>query len=242
MRPILIDTFCGGGGCSVGYDRAGFDVVGVDLYPQKNYPFDFLQMDALEALRRLLAGEYLRFGGRQLCLADIAVIHASPPCQAVSALAYLHNHKKSYREKHVNQIPAVRELLLETEKPFVIENVAGSRRHMINPITLCGTMFGLKTDYGNQLIRHRLFETSPVIWFPPTPCGHNREFGAIGVYGGGQHPDKRKTKPIYGRGHEYNITQRRTAMGIDWMTGKELNQAIPPAYTEYIGSKLLEMI
>lgn len=222
-RPKLLDLFCGAGGAGMGYHRAGFDVVGVDIKFQKRYPFEFHQADALE----YLAGHGHEFD----------VIHASPPCQAeeLTILANLHRHKKSYRDIHTNLIPDIRRLLVKIDKPYIIENVEGARDYLINPIMLCGTMFGLYTDFYKPLYRHRLFECNPAVWFPPAPCQHWNDRHAIGVHGGGQHPDRQD-----GTNGQYGIRQRQVAMGIYWMTGKELNQAIPPAYTEWLGKQILE--
>jgi DNA (cytosine-5)-methyltransferase 1 len=223
MNIRCLDLFCGAGGAGMGYHRAGFDVVGVDIKPQPHYPFEFHRADALE---------YLAEYGR-----EFDFIHASPPCQAFSAMT---NGRWQDRIKgHPDLIDPTRQLLVESGKPYVIENVIGSP--LINPIMLCGTMFGLETENGNQLRRHRLFETSFSVGLVP-PCRHNH-FSAIGVYGGGQHPRRQShrrshDRPMYAEtpiDSDFGISARRKVMGIDWMSGKELNQSIPPAYTEFIG-------
>lgn len=219
-KPRLLDLFCGAGGCSMGYHQAGFDVVGVDIKPQKNYPFEFHQADALE-----------------FPLDGFDVIHASPPCQAFSAMT-----KGRWQDRcHPDLIEPIRKRLTESGRPFVIENVVGAP--LINPFLLCGTMFDLQTGSGNQLLRHRIFECPPLFFLQPR-CRHN-EISAIGVYGGGQHPlrrNRRREKDWTAEGAEFGITARREAMGIDWMSGKELNQAIPPAYTKFIGEQLMEYL
>ena len=147
-------------------------------------------------------------------------------------------------------IKPTRELLDEIDIPYVIENVSGARGDLINPIMLCGTMFGLETKHGSQLRRHRFFEIS--FWFGLTPtCQHNKT-SVIGVYGGGQHPQRRRVPSTVGVwGHaggssnrdniiQFGTQDRRDAMDIDWMTGNELSEAIPPAYTEWIGRKFVE--
>ena len=217
----------------MGYSRAGFtDIVGVDNKPQKNFPFKFVQADALE---------YCAEHGR-----EFDVIHASPPCQLHSAMT-----KGRWQDRlpdHPELIEPTRELLIKLGKPYIIENVPGSP--LINPVMLCGTMFGLQTKHGSQLRRHRLFETSPLIMFSPSSCRHNTA-SAIGVYGGGQNPNRKKVPATIGvYGHAggsstrdktmgFSTQDRRDAMGIDWMTGKELSQAIPPAYTEWLGRTIL---
>ena len=216
----------------MGYSLAGFDeIVGVDINPQKNYPFTFIQMDALDFLRK--------YGH----LFD--AIHASPPCQRFSAMTKRWEGEKG--NNHPDLVESTRALLIESGKPYVIENVPGAP--LINPTILCGTMFRLETKQGNQLRRHRLFETS-FSSSAPSDCDHN-DASAIGVHGGGQHPNRRKTIGVYGNAGEsstrdgvdfFGVEARREAMGIDWTTGKELTQAIPPAYTEFIGKQLLEFL
>lgn len=218
-RPLLIDFFCGAGGCSVGYSRAGFDVIGCDIEPQKRYPFDFLQMDALEALQRLLVGESLLFGDRGISLADVAAFHASPPCQAYSKSSPLANDSKK-----VDMIADVRFLLRSAGKPYIIENVEGSPL-LGSPLLLCGTMFDLR------VIRHRYFENNICLWVPPSPCNHwskINENGFCTMFGRGASKEKGGNKADWQR-----------ASGIDWMTVSEMSQAIPPAYTEFIGKVLL---
>ncbi len=233
-RPRLLDLFCGAGGAGMGYSRAGFDLVGVDIAHQANYPFEFHQADALE---------YLAEHGRGFDL-----IHASPPCQAYSVMT-----KGRWQDRIVNHdelISPTRRLLLASGKPFVIENVGGARAELINPIMLCGSMFGLQTEQGSQLRRHRFFELSSTYFLTPT-CQHNRG-SVIGVYGGGQNPARRRPATIGVWGHtggaserdnlaQFGIKDRRLAMGIDWMSAAELSEAIPPAYTEFIGRQLLAL-
>lgn len=222
MRPSLLDLFCGAGGAAMGYHRAGFDVVGVDINPQPRYPFQFIQADALEYLKE--------------CGHCFDAIHASPPCQAFSAMT----RGRWKDRKHPDLVAETRRLLIQTGRPYVIENVEGAP--LISPIRLCGTMFGLQSAGGNQLRRHRLFEC-PFIFDLLTPCAHN-EVSAIGVYGGGQHPRRRTRQCPSDRSvpedADFGIVAKRQAMGIDWMSGNELNQAIPPAYTQWIGERLLE--
>ncbi len=221
---ILLDLFCGAGGCSVGYSRAGFDVVGVDMHSQENYPFGFMQMDALDALRKLIAGEGLEFSdGRIIDLADISVIAASPPCQKYSVVAGLASDTKTA----VDLVAPVRELLIETGKTYVIENVPGAP-FVGAPLLLCGTMFDLRVR------RHRYFENNAGLWLPPQTCNHwskINENGFCTMFGKGASKEKGGNKAAW-----------QAASGIDWMIVPEMSQAIPPAYTEYIGGKLIEMV
>ena len=217
----------------MGYYRAGFDeIVGIDIKPQPNYPFDFIQADALN---------------HPIDLEEFDLIHASPPCQLYSVM-----RKGRWQDRqHPDLIIPTRDLLVESEIPYVIENVSGARSHLINPTMLCGTMFGLETKHGSQLRRHRFFEISS--WFGLTvSCRHNK-YPVIGVYGGGQHPDRRRIPATIGVwGHaggssnrdnliQFGTDDRRDAMGINWMTGNELSEAIPPAYTEWIGRRIMEV-
>lgn len=144
MKPRLLDLFSGAGGAAMGYHRAGFEVVGVDIKPQPNYPFEFWQTDALEVLESGGVAHYL--------LEDFAAVHSSPPCQAYSGLS-----KRWAAREHPELIPETRELLQATGLPYVIENVEGAA--LIEPTLLCGSMSEPPLD----VRRHRLFET---IWSP----------------------------------------------------------------------------
>lgn len=210
-KPLLLDTFCGAGGCTKGYQDAGFYVVGVDINPQPHYVGDeFFQGDALEFIERR---------GR-----EFDVVHASPPCQAYSTMSNCHPENQ-----YPDLIDAVRSAILKTSLPYIIENVSGARAKLYAPIMLCGKTFGLK------VYRHRYFETRPFFLAPShqmhrdnTPkASHGRvsSKGFISVAGGGGMSD-----------------YKRFAMDIDWMTRDELAQAIPPAYTEWIGLQLRERL
>jgi DNA (cytosine-5)-methyltransferase 1 len=226
----ILDLFCGAGGAGMGYSMCGFEVIGVDINPQKHYPFEFHQGDALE---------YLKEHGN-----EFDIIHASPPCQRFSKMT--HGRWKDRMSSHPDLIEPIRNLLIELGKPYIIENVMGAP--LLNPIMLCGTMFNLQTKGGSQLRRHRLFETSfPII--NTLVCKHNNG-SAIGVYGGGQNPARKHPVTIGVWGHSggnsvrddylmFGVEDRRDAMGIDWMIGKELSEAIPPAYTFWIGNQYL---
>ena len=220
-RPRLLDLFCGAGGCSVGYHRAGFEVVGVDLHPQPNYPYEFIQGDALSYLNVWLA---LRDRGFD----DFDAIHASPPCQAYSTLRHAAEHK---RDSYPDLIPETRRLLQATGLPYVIENVpnAPMRRDYI----LCGSMFGLEVECRDgkrrQLRRHRWFETNWPVGLQPA-CDHQGQpVGVYGTGGGGQMT----------RGYKATLAEARDAMGTPWMNRAEVSQAIPPRYCEFIGAALM---
>lgn len=216
-RPRLLDLFCGAGGAAVGYERAGFEVLGVDIKPQPNYPFEFVQTDALHYLARLLQG-YLSRGRRV-----VEAIHASPPCQA-----YIRSGMVAKDGRHPDLLDPTRALLKQTGLPWVIENVPGAP--MRPDALLCGSMFGLAVR------RHRWFEFS---WAEPLmtlACDHTRPI--TGVYG---HPHgkggawRNGKRPMLPSDRE---TWSRE-MGIDWMHPSELAAAIPPAYTELIGAQLM---
>lgn len=223
-KPLLLDCFCGAGGCTRGYQEAGFYVVGVDIKPQPHYiGDDFIQTDALEALRILIGGGYIvGRTGRKYYLSDFAAIHTSPPCQFGSKLTAM-----AYRGNHPNLIPATRKLLSQTGKPFVIENVENVRRHLINPILLCGSMFGM------DIWRHRYFEIWPYnnFWLVPK-CNHS----ILPVLISGttrRKGEKRK---------EYHGDEKREAIGIDWMTIAEMDEAIPPVFTRWVGERLISIL
>jgi DNA (cytosine-5)-methyltransferase 1 len=224
----LLDLFCGAGGASMGYHRAGFEVVGVDAAPQPRYPFAFIRADALALSPAFVRG--------------FDAIHASPPCQAHTALKTMHNARE-----HADLVPASRTLLQQSGRPWIMENVVGAP--LVNPTTLCGTMFGLGVEDA-ELRRHRIFETSFHVLAPQ--CRHGAARDTIGVYGGHIRNRRRaRTIGVYGEGcrdsrrkfdkgvADFSVEQGRAAMGIDWMTIAELSQAIPPAYTEFLGRQLM---
>lgn len=218
----LVDFFCGAGGASMGYSRAGFTVgMGIDIAPQPNYPFPFEQGDALEHLRVIAEGWWDR--------TKPFVIHASPPCQAnVKGLAAV-NARLGRTMKHRDLIAEVRALCIASGLPYVIENVEGAA--LRDPVRLCGTSFGL------PLRRHRLFESNVPLLVPP--CAHRRD--AVPKYWTSWRPNgetrRATTVQVYGNGAETH--EWGPAMGIDWMTPKEMAEAIPPIFTETIGRQLL---
>lgn len=190
----------------MGYHRAGFEVTGVDIRPQPRYPFTFHHADALE---------FVAAHGR-----EYDVIHASPPCQAYSFCT-----PAPYKPRHPDLIAVVRKSLQATDRPFVIENVAGARRLLNTPILLCGSMFGLR------VWRHRYFESLIDLGLTFS-CNHSQI--PVLVTGTTRRKGYKRVDPP--------ISERRQAMGIDWMTTAELDQAIPPAYTEFIGREVLKRI
>ncbi len=215
-RPKLLDLFCKAGGAAMGYHRAGFEVVGVDIEPQKRYPFEFHMADALD---------YLQEHGH-----EFDVIHASPPCQLWSQLQSRWRFKPRC---HPLMLEYTRRALAKLGKPFVLENVP--RAPLENPIILCGSMFGLKCSSGAFLWRHRGFEIHCHNYFSlKMSCVHKKPVITVtGHCGGTRLRDGIK---------QYTADQRREAMGIDWMTAQELSQAIPPAYTEFIGKQIMRAI
>ena len=207
----LLDLFCGAGGAAMGYHRAGFEVVGVDHKPQPHYPFEFHCHDAFAFLEK---------HGH-----EFDVIHASPPCQGFTDLKKMYN-----AHVYKDLLTPMRTALRALGKPYIIENVEGAP--MLNYITLCGGAFGLGSD-GAELRRHRRFEIEPMILLVP-PCRHRAKSRVIGVYGGHGRDRRRAVN-----GQEFSTSERRIAMGIDWMNSHELSQAIPPAYTEWIGKQII---
>ena len=225
LLPVY-DVFCGAGGCTKGYQRAGFYVIGVDNKPQRRYCGDeFIQMDAFEFFKRLLLGAY----------PEPLFIHVSPPCQKYSKL------KALVTKEYPDLIGPVRKILQTVGRPYIIENVPGAP--LINPLMLCGSMFP-----GLRVYRHRLFECEPVIWWPPAACSH---WGVASASGRGKSKNNKSGYApgnlenfdfITVVGNDFIAEAGRQAMGINWMTKTELSQAIPPAYTEWLGRQMLEAI
>lgn len=218
-RPLLLDLFCCAGGAGMGYNLSGFEVVGIDRDDQPEYPFTFIKGNALEIGKDLIE------------LFD--AVHASPPCQHFTKY---NNCRKNLKEKYEDLIEPTRQMLIESGKPYVIENVVGAP--LINPITLCGSMFGL------DIRRHRLFETSFHIMQPE--CNHriwepNRFPGGRSRERGNARTLCRGTIEI-GRWNIPLATQQK-GMGIDWITDlRKLSEAIPPAFTNYIGESLMNYL
>lgn len=194
----------------MGYSKAGFEVVGVDIKKQKRYPFEFIQADAIEVLNNT---EFLK---------GFDVIHASPPCQTHSSTKHLRNAQGKSTSK-VDLIPETRAGLIAWGKTYIIENVPGAP--LLNPVQFCGSSFGLTAR------RHRLFESNHAL--QGSVCDHKAQGKPVGIYGS-------MRDEIPGGGHTAKtIEQAREAMGIDWMIWGELVEAIPPIYTEKIGRQLI---
>lgn len=206
-KPRLLDLCCKAGGASMGYHNAGFEVVGVDIEPQRHYPFEFHQGDALT---------YLAEHGH-----EFDALAGSPPCQAWTLAQRIQGRT------HPDLIEPMRRLFQESGLPYVIENVEGAP--LLNPIMLCGAMFpGLGT------YRHRLFESNIPIQVPAHP-EHKVPTTKMG----------RTPKPgefMHVVGNFSGVAQAKAAMGIGWMVRDELREAIPPAYTEFIGRQLLAVV
>lgn len=211
-RLRLLDLFCCAGGAGYGYHQAGFDVVGIDQRWYSRYPFIQIQADCLT-----LSPAFLR---------QFDAIHASPPCQHHTAMKTMPDARE-----HVDLIPATRAMLKASGVPYVIENVMGAP--LIDAVILCGSMFGLGVKDA-QLRRHRQFETS----FPisaPASCRHTQP--TIGIYGEGCRDSRRKYDKTI---PEFTVVEGREAMGMPWASIAEICEAIPPAYTRWIGAQLLE--
>lgn len=233
----LLDLFCGAGGAAMEYHRAGFEVTGVDIKPQPHFLFKFIQADAMT-----------------FPLDGYDVIHASPPCQAYSVMRHLPWLKN---REYPKLIEPVREMLIQSKKSYVIENVKGSP---LSGFFLCGTMFNLK------VYRHRVFESNVFMLIP----AHNPHTEVIGrgrmlndraagnpqgwvslpskvkLFAGREKTEKGTLNRNYNSdgmvtvgGHNFKKSVASVAMGIDWMNRDELSQAIPPAYTFWIGKQLM---
>jgi DNA (cytosine-5)-methyltransferase 1 len=215
-KPRLLDLFSGAGGASMGYSQAGFEVVGVDINPQPNYPFEFIQADALT-----------------FDISGFDVIHASPPCQAYSRMSVCHPELIG---SYPDLVSETRNLLKNTGLPWVIENVPGSPLRV--DIKLCGCQFGLRSPRGLGVRRERWFETYPQISLILPP--HNHFEPALPVAG---HSPGKEWRIRYAEfGEAPRAKERKEAMGVTWMNRNEAAQAIPPAYTEYIGKYLLSCL
>ena len=199
----VLDLFCGQGGAGMGYFMAGCSVTGIDIKHQSKYPFTFIQADAMEYLKN----NYLNYD----------FIHASPPCQG-----YSHLTPEAHKVKYKKLNPELRKLLVESDKPYCIENVRGAINELVNPVMLCGSMFGLRTQ------RHRYFETSFYVEVPGV-CNHNK-IPLLVTTASKASRELRFKKGIKPK----SVKNAPAAYGIDWMDFKGLKECIPPAYTKWI--------
>ncbi|HEX5591972.1 MAG TPA: hypothetical protein VFX35_01345 [Solirubrobacterales bacterium] len=215
-QPVLLDLFCGAGGCTRGYQERGFEVVGVDIEPMPNYCGEtFIQMDALLFLARLVGGETVA-GWR---LQDFSAAHASPPCPVHSSL-----NGWSGETTSPDLVPSTRLWLEKTGLPYVIENVPGAP--LVNPVQICGQALGLKVR------RHRLFETNFPVMVPP--CHHPEPPVIVvgGSIGRKVFDPRRKAKAP-------SFEEAKEVMEMPWVQKRqEVANAVPPAYTRLIGEQL----
>lgn len=222
-RRILI-LCCGAGGCAMGYWIAGWEPVGVDIVPQPHFPFEFHRVDAMT-----------------FPLDGFDAVHAGPPCQAYGRLRHREDASmypkliKPLRERFAAEIPRV---------PYVIENVEDALPEMVEPARFCGSSFGIRVR------RHRLMETNWPLAAPS--CDHAWQDGhkPYRLYVGKSRTNglgyrHSGIQQVFGGNHNVggrSLFMKSVAMGIDWMTEDEINESIPPAYTVYIGRRLLAHI
>ena len=215
--PKILDLYCCAGGAAMGYHKAGFEVVGVDIEHRPNYPF--------EVRRREVIG-FLENQARWW-LKGFVAIHASPPCQKDAAITKGTN--AHLRDSYPDLYGPTKELLEDIGLPYIIENPAARP-----DVVLCGEMFELK------VIRHRNFELGG--WTMEQPA-HIKHRGRVRGYRHGEWFDGPYIA-AYGKGGGKGTTQEmQEAMDIDWTdVREELTEAIPPAYTEYIGRHLMSFL
>ncbi len=216
---VILDLFCGAGSAAKGYADAGFNIIGVDKEPQKRYPFKFIKEEVFFFMQNCFLSH------------EFDAIHASPPCQKYSKAT-----KEKYKNNHPDYIPELRKILNNTGLSYMIENVPQAPLIPEKTIVLCGTMFDL------GVFRHRKFETNFNLMAPSHKkhngkIGDGKYFSVAGGAGRWKSWGKVHRKISKGTADEW-----RQAMGIDWMTRKELTQAIPLAYTEFIGKQLKEVL
>jgi DNA (cytosine-5)-methyltransferase 1 len=200
----------------MGLYQAGFEVVGVDIAPQPHYPFEFHQADALE-----------------FPLDGFDFIWASPPCQAHTNMSNRWRGKGGLADERRDLIPQTREKLKKTKSFWVIENVAGAKRALVDPFRLTGEMFGLRVH------RPRYFEANFPVLVPPTPPRQKRPVAVYGAMDGRRLWTRSDGSELRAPS---SLEEPSVAMGIDWMQWDELREAIPPAYSEFIGVAVIAHI
>lgn len=209
-RPLLLDLFCGAGGAAMGYHRAGFDVVGVDIAPQPRYPFRFHQADAMT-----------------FPLDGFDAYHASPPCQGYSRMRHL---PWLADRTYPLLLAATWDRLAATQRPWILENVEDAP--MPHSAVLCGWTLGL------PFYRHRRFGSSHLLLAPP----HRRHVHTIAPGGANLSKRYQQGGSVATFGALRTAGSAADAMGIGWMTQRELSESIPPAYTEYVGAQIFEYV
>lgn len=213
-RPKLLDLFCCAGGCSMGYYDAGFDVVGVDIQPRHDYPFEFIEADALDVMRDTTF------------LDTFDMVHASPPCQRYSVAANAHGNANA----HPDFLPPTRELLRTWGGPYVIENVPTAP--MQDAVLICGWAMGMR-----HIKRHRLFETNLALMSPGCLCPTGDTVSVFGHSG----EDRRKSAGAILK--HVPIAEVRELMHVPWINGRdEVSESIPPPYTRFLGEQILELL
>ena len=211
-RPRLLDLFCGGGGAAMGYHRAGFGVVGVDIMRQPDYPFEFHQGDAM-----------------RYPLTGFDVVHASPPCKRFTPLRHRDSTRLRLFDPYVDLLTPTLDWFAGLDVPWIVENVVGAPMPL-GSVTYCGSSFGLRVR------RHRLFASNVHIAAPP--CDHATQGKPVGVYGNGGGWDR--TRAPGGGGVKVAGADAAAALGVEWTAHQPtLAQMIPPAYTQHVGRQLL---
>lgn len=215
-KPLIADLFCGGGGAARGLNDAGFEVIGFDIVERPNYPYSFVQQDAFTVK-----------------LDGFDAIWASPMCQRFCNLNLGTNKNAAQK---VNQLEGIRGILEESGKPYIIEN--GPNAPLFNPLLLCGTMFDPPMD----IRRHRIFESNAALEPPTWACRHKLH-GPRYPYKHHGEMHKSRVVWVFGNNHSPNEGElRQAAMEIDWMSPKELTQAVPPRYAEFLGRQLKDKL
>lgn len=239
-KPVLLDLYGRMGGAAKGYQRAGFYVISNDIDPQPGNPADeFIQGDALEILATLAALGSVKINGRWI---RPALIHTSPPCQGQNT-ATASNRARGIKDDHPNLVVPTRELLEKTGLPYVIEQPTSSVKGTIRrDVTLCMDMF--KGELPPPWVqKHRSFELDN---WPGMVTGVPRHRKHQGYVRGHRHGVIRQGPYVagYGKGGgKATAAELRHAMGIDWMADRfDLCEAIPPAYTEWIGRQFLSFV